>query len=32
MTPAFPNERLVCRNADLAAERRRKREELLAAK
>jgi Transposase DDE domain len=31
-TPAFPNERLVvCRNADLAAERRRKREELLAA-
>ena len=31
-TPAFPNERLVvCRNADLAAERRRKRKELLAA-
>jgi hypothetical protein len=31
-TPAFPNERLVvCRNPDLAAERSRKREELLAA-
>src|SRR5690242_3097080 len=31
-TPAFPNERLVvCRNSDLAAERSRKREELLAA-
>ena len=31
-TPAFPNERLVvCRNPDLAAERSRKRQELLAA-
>jgi hypothetical protein len=31
-TPAFPNERLVvCRNPDLATERSRKREELLAA-
>jgi hypothetical protein len=31
-TPAFPNERLVvCRNPDLAAERSRKREELLVA-
>ena len=31
-TPAFPNERLVvCRNPDLAAERSRKRADLLAA-
>ncbi len=31
-TPDFPDERLVvCRNSDLAAERSRKREELLAA-
>jgi Transposase DDE domain len=31
-TPDFPGERLVvCRNPDLAAERRRKREDLLAA-
>ena len=30
--PEFPGERLiVCRNADLAAERARKREDLLAA-
>ncbi|WP_287787833.1 hypothetical protein [Acidiphilium sp.] len=31
-SPDFPNERLiVCRNPDLAAQRTRKREELLAA-